>query len=94
MNQYCGIAHNKDDNKQNEDDKNDCDNIWGILNDLELLEGLGWPKIHQKSKINLLPIPYGSLGIIDRICVRVIRNPSKSRPTKHPEKSGFSKLSK
>ena len=39
MNQYYGIAHNKDDNKQNEDDKNDCDNVWGILNDLQLLEG-------------------------------------------------------
>ena len=47
--------------------------------------GLGWPKIHQKSKINLLPIPYGSLGIIDEIYVREIRISSKSRPLKNPE---------
>ena len=46
---------------------------------------LGWPKIHQKSKMNLLPIPYGYLGIIDGIYVREIRIPSKSRPLKHPE---------
>ena len=39
MNQYCGIAHNKDDNKKREDNKNDCDNIWGILKDLDLLKG-------------------------------------------------------
>ena len=46
---------------------------------------LGWPRIHKNSKINLLPISYGPLGIIDGIYVREIRIPSKSRPTKHPE---------
>ena len=46
---------------------------------------LGWPKIHQKSKMNLLPIPYGYLGIIDWIYVREIRIPSKSCSLKQPE---------
>ena len=46
---------------------------------------LGWPRIHKKLKINILPFPYGSLGIIDGIYVREIRIPSKSRLTKHPK---------
>ena len=60
---------------------------------------LGWPRIHKKSNINLLPISYGPLGIIDGIYVRDIQIPAKSSPTKHPEngpklkKSGFSTLS-
>ena len=30
--------HNKDNNKQSEDDKNDCHNVLGILKDLDLVE--------------------------------------------------------
>ena len=40
---------------------------------------------HQKSKMNLLPIPCGSLGIIDGTYVREFRIPSKSRPLKNLE---------